>query len=278
MAEKRKKPVSEVKLNQVKEMKELMEKSNTFLVASIRNLPGGQYRAIKHKLKDYAKVKFLKKNIILRMLESYDKNSEKIKDYVNEDCAFLFSDKDPFELSAMLSDNLSPSKAKVGQEVPEDIKVEAGPTDLVPGPVISELGALGIPIQIEEGKIKIRESKVILKAGQKVTDAAAGIMAKLDIKPFKVGFEAVAAYDIKEDKVYTDIKINKEAALDYLKDSHSRAFAFAVSRAYPTKETIPFILAKASMHGNALSGLIKSEDKKEESSDSQENKSPEEEK
>jgi len=97
-----------------------------------------------------------------------------------------------------LEESKSPAKAKPGQEAPEDIEIPEGPTDLIPGPAISELGALGIQIQIEKGKIHIKEAKVIAKQGAKISQGAADLMGKLDIKPFSVGFIPLCSFDTKE--------------------------------------------------------------------------------
>lgn len=252
-------PIPESKKKLVKDLSKSLKDHQTLLVASVKNLPGGQFQTIKQKLRGMAIVKVLKKNLVLRAIEASGDNIKLIEPFVKEDCALLISNHDPFELSLFLSKNLSSAKAKVGQEVPEDIRIEPGPTDLVPGPVISELGALGIPIQIKEGKIEIKEAKVILKIGEKVTPAADAIMSKLGIMPFKIGFEPLAAYDSKSGKVYSTLKINSEETLASLKDSHSRALGLAVKIAYPSKETIPFILAKANSQEQALSKLIKSQ-------------------
>lgn len=259
MAAKRETPIPEIKKRTVKELVKSFKESPTFLIASIKNLPGGQFQAIKQKLRGIATVKVLKKSLVIRAIEETGGNLKEIKPFVIEDCALLMSNTDPFELSLFLSKNQSAAKAKIGQEVNEDIRVEAGPTDLVPGPVISELGALGIPIQIKEGKIEIREAKVILKAGDKVTLAADAIMGKLGIMPFRVGYEPLAAYDSKTGKVYSTLRINTEETLTAIKESHGRALALAVKLAYPSKETIPFILAKANMNHNALTKHIKSD-------------------
>ncbi|MBS3074423.1 50S ribosomal protein L10 [Candidatus Pacearchaeota archaeon] len=264
---KRERPIPEGKIKTVSELAGAIRENQTLMIASIKNLPGSQFQSIKHKLRGTAKVKVLKKSTMLRAIDGLKgsgKNLEELKDYIKEDCALLISNIDSFELSLLLSKNKSPAKARTGQEVPEDVTVEAGPTDLTPGPVISELGALGIPIQIKEGKIEIREAKVILKAGQKVTPAAEAIMSKLSIMPFRVGFEPLAAFDAKSGKVYSTLKIDSEGTLNALKEAYSRGLAFAVKIAYPVRETIPFILVKAKMNYDALAKLIKS--------DSQENK------
>ena len=92
----------------------------------------------------------------------------------------------------------------------DDIVIEAGSTDLPPGPAISELSSAGLKVKIEDGKIAIQESKVIIKKGGKINELAANVMTKLDIMPFKVGFIPEVAYDTKTKQIYTEIKIDKE--------------------------------------------------------------------
>ena len=144
-----------------------------------------------------------------------------------------------------------------------DIEIPEGPTELVPGPAISELGALGIQIQIDKGKINIKQSKVIAKQGEKISQGAADLMSKLDIKPFSIGFEPILAYDTKENKLYLEIKIDQEATVEELKSNYGKSLAFAVEIGYLTKDTISFLLGKASAHGKAIENLA-GEEKEEE--------------
>ncbi len=46
-----------------------------------------------------------------------------------------------------------------------DLEIPAGPTDLIPGPAISEMGALGIQIQIQGGKIEVKQPRIVTKKG-----------------------------------------------------------------------------------------------------------------
>ena len=259
----RTKPVPEKKLKLVEEFAKLMRESNSILFASIKNLPSSQYNSIKKKLRETAEMRLAKKNIMLKAIDLVEKGTIKnLKKYIKEDMIILFSALDAFELSAILSKNKSMSKAKVGQKIEVDIEVDAGPTELVPGPVISELSGLGIKFAIEEGKISIREKKTILKAGETVTEAAASIMAKFDMKPVALGLEPFVAYNAKEEVIYEDIKIDEKKTLEELKESKARALAFAVKLAYACKDTIGFLLAKALSHEKALSKFIKPEEVK----------------
>jgi len=207
----REKPIPKKKLRAVEELIDLFKNKKTILIASIKNIPASQFQEITKKLRGKAIVKVLKKNIIIRVIDSIEKGTVKrLKEQIKEDIAFLFSDMDAFELSAYLAENKRPAKAKAGQEAPEDIVIDAGPTDLPPGPAISELGALGLKTTIEDGKINIKEKKTIVKKGEKISENAVGIMNKLDIKPFSIGFEPLVAYDTQEEKLYLEIKIDKE--------------------------------------------------------------------
>ena len=150
---------------------------------------------------------------------------------------------------------MPPSKAKAGQIAPFDIEIPAGPTDLVPGPAISELGALGIQIQIEGGKITIRAPKVIAKKGEKITQGAADMMSKLDIKPFTIGFIPVAAFDNPTKTFYPELNLNPEKTLEDLKEAYGKALPFAVNIGYATPETITFLIGKAGRHAIALGNL-----------------------
>ena len=168
----------------------------------------------------------------------------------------LFSDIDSFVLAAELISKKTLTKAKTGQEATEDIEISAGPTDLVPGPAISELGALGIQIQIDKGKINIKEPKVIVKKGEKISQATADVMNKLDIKPFSIGFMPVVAFDTKEGKIYIDINVDKEGIVKELKNLFSKALAFAVEIAYASPETIGFLIQKAGRQEKALEKFV----------------------
>ena len=272
--------VPEKNISSVKEFSDLIKEKRTILIVSIKNLPASQFQEISKKLRGKALVKVPKKNLIIRAInDSKNEKVKQIKEYIGENIAILFSDLDSFELAHELVKNKSPAKAKSGQEAPEDIEVLAGPTDLMPGPAISELGALGIQIQIEKGKIAIKEPKVIVKKGKKISANAADVMNKLDMKPFSVGFIPLVAFDTKEEKLYLNININEEEAVNEMKNLFGRALAFAVSMGYSSKDTIKFLLAKAGINERILenlSGKENSEKKEETSEDNKEDNAQEE--
>ncbi|MEK6889619.1 MAG: 50S ribosomal protein L10 [Nanoarchaeota archaeon] len=252
----REKKVPEYKLKLVKEIADKIKKNKTFLIASTRKLPSSQFHEIKKNLRSKAEIKVARKSSVIRAIEAVGKPGiESLKNSVTADVALFFSNVDAFELSGMLTDNQSPSRAKAGDIAPEDIVVEPGPTDLIPGPAISELGSVGLKVSVEGGKLAIKQTATIVKAGEEIKANVASVMAKLNIMPMKVGFEPLAAYDSSEDKVYTGIKIDKPGTLNELRVAIGKARGFAINMAYTCKETISSLIGKAAMQEKAIMKL-----------------------
>ena len=245
--------ISEGKRTVVGELSELFKKHKTVLIASIKNIPGSQFQEITKKLRGKTVVKVPKKNLVFKAIDSSkDAEIKKIEEKIDRDFALLFSNMDCFDLAMELIKNKSPSKAKAGQIAPFDIEIPAGPTDLVPGPAISELGALGIQIQIEGGKITIKNPKIVCKKDAKIPSNVADMMSKLNIKPFTIGFIPIAGFDNEKKIFYSEIDINPEKTLQDFKEAYGKALPFAVNIGYATPETITFLIGKAGMHEKAI--------------------------
>ncbi|MBT7128881.1 50S ribosomal protein L10 [archaeon] len=249
--------VSDVKKAKVKELAELFKKK-TVMVISVKGLPSAQFQDIKKKLRSKAKVQVIKKSLINFALN--ENKVEALNDlipYVEDSTAMLFSDEDAFVISGILANEKSPAKSKAGMIAPFDIEVKAGPTELVPGPDISALSAVGLAPKVENGKIAVMKDKVILKEGKEVTEAVASIMAKLDIIPFEVGIDPVAAF--MDGKVYADIVIDVDGAVADLEYDCGRAFAFAIDLGIVNAETLDTIIGKANAEEGILTRVITGE-------------------
>lgn len=249
--------VSEIKKRKVKELAEQM-KRKTVMVVSVKGLPSAQFQDIKKKLRNLAKINVAKKSLVDFALEHCGiKELRDLVPYVEDSTAILFSDSDAFEISLKLSEEKSPAKAKAGQIASEDLIVPAGPTDLIPGPDISALSAVGLQPKVEGGKISIVKEKVLCAKGEIIDEKKASILAKLNIVPFSIGIEPVAAY--MEGKVYVDIKIDKEETLNDLEEKFGRALSFAVEIGYVTSDTLTFIFGKAKAYEGVITRIITGE-------------------
>jgi len=264
-----KRKAHEKKRKVVRQLAKKIKNAKTLMIVGIKNLPSKQFQEIKKTIREHALIKIAKKNILIRVIKELKKESTlPLEKQIKENCAFAISNLEGFELAGIFSKNKTRIFAKAGQLAPEDISVEAGPTNLMPGPAISELGALGIQIAVEEGKISIKQPKVIIKKGCEINEGAASILQKLDIKPFTIGLKSVAFYDVQTEKIYLNIKIDTGEAVEDLKGASMKALGLAQKIVYYCKETIGYFLGKANAEGDVLNKLqskeeVKAEEKKE---------------
>lgn len=253
----RTKPVPEEKLKLVEDIAAKMKKYRTVFVASTRGLPASQFQKMKKNLRGKVEIVVARKSTILRAFDKSGKgNLANLKEQIVADTVLMFSDIEAFELAALLGDNETPTKARAGDIAPEDIHVEAGPTELLPGPAISELGAVGLKVSVEGGKLAIKQGATLVKKGETINDKVAGVLGKLNVLPMKVGFIPVAAYDSVSDAVYTEISIDKEGALAELRTAIAKALNFAVNIKYLTKETVSYFIMKAGLEEKAIERLM----------------------
>lgn len=232
---------------------EKIKNSKTILIASTKNLPSSQFQTIKKKLRGKAEIKVLKKSIVLRAIGASEKGAlQNLKSHIGSDIAILFSELDAFELSGLLSENQSSAKARAGDIANEDIEIEPGPTDLIPGPAISELSSVGLKVAVEGGKLAIKQGAVVVKKGNVIEEKVASVLGKLNILPMKVGFVPIAAFDARGNKVYADIIIDKKGTLENLRESIGRSFGFAVNRGFICAETIKWFIVKAGIEEKSI--------------------------
>lgn len=232
---------------------ENIEKYETIIVSSCQNIPASKLQEIRKKLKGKIIVKAVKKKMSAKIFEQVKKeNVAKLAGYTGSNALLIFSNLDAFEIASLLSETKFDARAKAGQIAEKDIVIEAGITDMPPGPIVSELNALSIKTKIEAGKIAIKESIVLVKAGEKISVEKAELLFKLNIMPFRLGLEVIAAYDSRTKKIYAGIKIDKEETRKSIIGGFKNALSLASSIGYPCKENIAILLGKAEMHAKAL--------------------------
>ena len=66
----------------------------------------------------------------------------------------------------------------------------------------------------------------------------------------------IPAIDIKEGKLYLNIKINREETLRNLKELFAKSLGFAVKINYISPDTIKFIIGKAGRQEKIIEGLM----------------------
>jgi len=240
----------------IEELVQDMREYPVVAVVDMHGIPGQQIQSMRAGLRAHAKLKMTKNKLMLLAIEEAAKERPEIqglKDSVHGQCALVTTDIDPFKLYKKLEATMTPAPAKEGQLAPYDIVVPKGPTPFGPGPIIGELQKIGLPAAIDAGKIVVKKDTTLVKEGQPIPGPVAAMLPKLGILPMIVGMDLRSAYE--------DGTIYGKDVLNIPDDYYSTMFATAahnalalgVSIAFPTKETIVPLIAKAFRESMGLS-------------------------
>lgn len=244
--------VPQWKIDEIESIKQLISRYSVVGVAGIRDIPAKQLQEMRRNMKDVVKIRIYRNNLIHRALDESGDDLSPIGSSVGDQTALIFTDLNPFKLFNLLKSSKTEAPIKAGAIAPDDIVVVGGPTSFAPGPIVGELQNAGIPARIDKGKVVIRETKVVLHAGEAVSRALSEMLTRLEIYPMTVGFDLRSVYDngtileadaldIDEAKYASDITI-----------ATTGAFNLAIAIAYPTPVTIPTLLAKAASDARNL--------------------------
>ncbi len=249
--------VKEEKLQQVENLKNVFDTYSTIGIVDMHKMPTKQLQEIKKAIRGKGEIIVTKKSILLHALKKVEKkNIQELEKNIPTQPSLIVSNISPFKFYLTVSRMKSPTYAKEGDVAEDEIVVFAGPTGLMPGPVISEFGKLGIPAGVEEGKVAIKKDKTVAKKGSVISKDLASILRKLKIQPAKVGIRIVVIYE--NGILYAEDVLNLagDAYIEKLKLAHQEAMNLSVSISYPTKENIKILLAKAYQNARAVQSKI----------------------
>lgn len=249
--------VAEWKEEEVEELKNLIEEYGVVGVIDLFEVPSKQVQQIRKSIKGKAEIRMSRKTLILRALEESEKEGvKKLKENMGEMPALIFSYLDSFKLAKILRENTQKAKAKPGMTAPRDIEVEPGPTSFRPGPLLSKFGNLGIPTDVEEGKVVIKNKATVVEKGEKVNNEAANLLTKLGIKPREIGLALKAAWESGVLYQEDDLKIEPEEWIRKLKKAQGEALSLAVNTGIYDKDSIRMMVRKASAESEALKSIV----------------------
>ena len=216
-------------------------------VVNLEHLPAPQLQKMRSMLKSKGvKLSMARKNLLyLALSQSKKKDLDQLTAKIKGMPALLFTTENPFALNSLIMKNKSEAPAKAGQTAPRDIIVKAGQTSFAPGPIISELAAVGIKTKVTAGKLEIIQDVTVAKEGDAISAKLAETLKRLDIKPMEVGLNLVAVW---EDGLVFDSKqlhIDEKEYAQNLTQAATWAMNLAIEAAYPTSETTEMLLQKA---------------------------------
>jgi large subunit ribosomal protein L10 len=240
------------KKDEVADIKKKAEQFTLIGLVDMYGIPAQQVQQIRRNLRGKAVIKVTRNTLIRHAFEEIGGEIKNLSKYISGHSAIIFTNDNPFRLYKQLEKTKTKMAAKPGETAPEDIVIEKGPTSFKPGPIVGELQQAGIPAAIEGGKVKIRETKTIVRKGMIISAKVAGVLIKLDIKPMDVGLALQAAFhngDIYEPSV---LAVDETVILGQIQLAGRQAFNLSVNAAIPTKDTMDAILTKAVREARGL--------------------------
>jgi large subunit ribosomal protein L10 len=240
------------KKDEVADIKKNAKEFTLIGLVDMYGIPAQQVQQIRRNLRGKAVIKVTRNTLIKHAFEEMGGEMKGLSKYISGHSAMIFTNDNPFKLYKALAKTKTKMAVKAGETAPEDIIIEKGPTSFKPGPIVGELQQAGIPAAIEAGKVRIRETKTVVKKGGIISAKLATVLAKLDIKPMDVGLSLQVAY--YENAVYEPsvLAVDETVILGQLQLAGAQAFNLSVNAAIPTKETMAPILIKAVREARGL--------------------------
>ncbi|PWR69766.1 50S ribosomal protein L10 [Methanospirillum stamsii] len=249
------------KKDEISEIKRLASEYKLVGLVDMYGIPAKQVQDIRRNLRGKAELKMTRNTLIEHAFGEQGDLGE-LSSRLSGHSALIFTNENPFKLYSMLEKTKTKMAARPGETAPEDIVISKGPTSFRPGPIVGELQQAGIPAAIEAGKVTIRETKTVVKAGQEINKKLADALVKLDIKPMDVGLALQAAF--YEGSVYEAdvLAIDETAFYNSIISAATHAFNLSVNACYPTKDTAGAIITKAvrEARGVAVEAAVASND------------------
>jgi large subunit ribosomal protein L10 len=247
--------VLEGKLQEVEQIAELIKKYKVVGIASLQKVRAAQMQEFKKNLADKVCMRVMKNTLMKRAIENCKEKPDlkKLEEHLQGSNVYIFTDEDPFRLALILERGKVKTTAKSGDLAALDVVVPAGNTGQPPGPIISQLNAVGLPTRIESGSVWITKDTLVAKKGEAINERLASMLSKLGIKPVESGL--AMTYVFEEGLIITQeqLKLDLDEVRQNVERAYADALALSLSAAYPTKENIEMLLQIAHRKAYALS-------------------------
>jgi large subunit ribosomal protein L10 len=233
------------KRDEVEKIKKWAKDYAVISLVDVHGIPAAQLQGIRRDLHGKAVLRMTRNTLIEHAFTELGGDYASLEKFIEGQSALIFTNQNPFSLYKTLEKTKTKMAAKPGEVAPQDIVVTKGPTNFKPGPVVGELQQAGIPAVIDAGKVKIRDTKVVVKKGAVIQKKIADVLSKLEIKPMDVGLRLQAAFYEKTIFRPEMLAIDDEAYRRDIALAARQAFNLSLTAAYPTKITVAAIIGKA---------------------------------
>lgn len=230
----------------VEQLEQQIEDNPVIGILDMHNLPSRQLQQIKKDMKEFANIRMERKTLMEIAIDNSDKEGiEQLEETEATQPAFIFSEKDPFQLYSLIQQNKSSAAAQGGEEAPSDIEIPEGDTGIGPGPMLGKLQGAGLQVQVDDGSIHVQNPGVIVEAGETITNDDAEILNQVGIEPLEIGLDLDIAYSEGEIFTSEQLDIDTEAYRSDIEAAAGGAFNLAVNAGVVNETTAPSIIGQA---------------------------------
>ena len=246
--------VLEKKAAEVEAIKELLKEYKSIGIANLQKVRASQLQELKKKLAGKVHMRVLKNSLTKFAIEDLEgEDLKKLEEYLMGSNLFLFTDLNPFKLALLLERGKVKTIAKSGDIAAMDVVIPTGNTGQPPGPIISQLNAVGLPTRIESGSVWVSKDTLVVRKGEAISERLAAVLSKLGIKAVEAGLSMQAILDEGLMINGEDLKIDLDEIRRNIEQSNNEALALSLSIAFTTPENIVMLLQIAQQHAFALS-------------------------
>ena len=236
------------------QMLELPKSYNVIALSKVNKVRATQLMKIRKKFHKEIIIKVIKNRVTQRAFEKISdlQGIDKLSSQLEGQCALMFTNISPFKLNLIFDQNRVFLPAKGGDITKTEIMIPSGDTGITPGPVLSEFKEANVPTKIDQGTIWVSRDTIVAKPGDVISTKLASLLSKLDIKPIEAGI--VVNYAIADKLVFAedDLRIDINEIKNELSRSYNESISLAVESSYFTRESMGYLLSKASRQAQSL--------------------------
>ena len=175
-----------------------------------------------------------------------EENLETLLEGAIQPCVVHTDSLNCYELFDELEKTRQGRAAKEGEIAPEDIIVEAGPTEFGPGPIVGEFNAVGIPAKIDKGAVAIQKTVTVVNKGDPIEGELGLMLSKLGINPIEIGLILMGVIDDGQVLSSSELDLDTDGLRNDIIQATSGAFNLAFNVQWFSIATMPALLSKAS--------------------------------
>lgn len=236
------------------QMLELPKSYNVIALSKVNKVRATQLMKIRKKFHNEIIIKVIKNRVTQRAFEKISdvQGIDKLSSQLEGQCALMFTNISPFKLNLIFDQNKVFLLAKGGDITKTEIMIPSGDTGITPGPVLSEFKEANVPTKIDQGTIWVSRDTIVAKPADVISTKLASLLSKLNIKPIEAGI--VVNYAIEDKLVFAedDLRIDLTEIKNELGRSYNESISLAVESSYFTRESMGYLLSKASRQAQYL--------------------------